>query len=384
MKEKTTGKPMRNKKIHNTVFAALMLAAAMVLPFLTGQSPQIGSMLLPMHIPVMLCGLVCGAGFGGAVGFIAPLLRSMIFGMPQMFPNAVAMAFELAFYGLVIGFIFSKFKNKNILAVYVSLVSSMICGRFAWCIAMSACMGFSTFTLSIFSAESIIGAIPGIILQLVLIPSIMLIMRRAHVIDSAPAEPIKESAECKIPIDLIAEIREISDASERIVIAIDGRCAAGKTTLADALAKKLGAAVFHVDDFFLPRNQRTKKKLSECAGNIDRERLIREVLVPLHEGKSVSYRKYNCKTDKMQKKITVPAHKISIVEGSYALHPDFCDYYDVKVFLDIDAALQKERVTSREGDGAEIFFERWIPLEEEYIKSLDVTSRCDKIINAIR
>lgn len=375
---------MKRKKIYNTVLAATFLAVALILPFLTGQIPEIGEMLLPMHLPIMLCGLVCGAPLGAAVGLIAPLLRSLIFSRPVLFPVSVAMACELAVYGLVIGLVFSRFKRKSLLAIYTALVSAMICGRVAWCIAMSACTGFSTLTLSIFSAESLLAAVPGIILQLVIIPSLMLIMRRAHVLHISTEQVRDIGDDCKIPLDLLAEIHELAESRGRLIVAIDGRCTAGKTTLADALAHKLGAAVFHIDDFYLPRNQRTKKRLSECGGNIDRERLIREVLIPLSKGERVNYRKYNCKSDKMQKKITVEPHKISIVEGSYALHPDFCDYYDLKVFLDIDKDFQHERVMAREGESADVFLERWIPLEEEYIKSLEVIERCDKIINAIR
>lgn len=377
---------MKHRKIYDTAIAALFLAAAIVLPFLTGQLPEIGKMLLPMHIPIMLCGLICGAPWGTAVGFVAPLLRSLLFTQPLLFPDAVAMAVELATYGLVIGLIFGKFKSKNILAIYVSLICAMVCGRVAWCIAMSACLGFSALSLSIFSAQSLLSAVPGIILQLVIIPSVMLVMRRAHVLrDNNKESHLIPDDECKIPLDLVAEIRERAEGSEKLVIAIDGRCGAGKTTLAEALAKKFGASVFHIDDFYLPRNQRSKKRLSECAGNIDRERFIREVLSPLSEGKRIAYRKYNCKTDKIQKKVMIEPLRISIIEGSYALHPDFCSYYDIKIFLDIDPELQRARIIEREGEaGAAAFSEKWIPLEEEYIKSLDVISRCDKIINAIR
>ena len=94
---------MKNQNTKKLAYAALFLALCLVLPMLTGQIPQIGSMLLPMHIPVLLCGLVCGWQYGAAVGFVAPLLRSVLFGMPPMYPVAIAMAFELLTYGLVIG-----------------------------------------------------------------------------------------------------------------------------------------------------------------------------------------------------------------------------------------------------------------------------------------
>ena len=161
-------------QIRRMVFAALCLALALVLPFLTGQIPQVGSALCPMHIPVLLCGFLCGWPWGLAVGFIAPLLRSVVFGMPPMIPTALAMAFELATYGAVTGFLYRKFP-KQLPWIYVSLLIAMIAGRAVWGVARLILAGIqgNGFTFAMFISGAITTAIPGIIVQLILIPVIV-------------------------------------------------------------------------------------------------------------------------------------------------------------------------------------------------------------------
>lgn len=173
---------MKNTYVKKIVFSALFLAMGLLLPFLTGQIQQIGSMLLPMHIPVFLCGLLCGWQYGAVVGFVLPLLRSVSFGMPLMYPHAIAMAFELAAYGFIVGFVYSRFKHKNILALYASLVIAMLGGRILWGLAQTVLLGFggNVFTFSAFLTAGFINAIPGIILQLILLPSIMMILRKTQ------------------------------------------------------------------------------------------------------------------------------------------------------------------------------------------------------------
>lgn len=140
-----------NKNIQKLTYSALYLAIALVLPFLTGQIPQIGSMLCPMHIPALLCGFVCGWGWGLAVGFIAPLLRSVLFGMPDMFPTAVSMAFELAIYGAAAGALYRALPRKTV-SVYLSLIIAMIAGRLVWGVMRYLLAGLvhSTFTPALF------------------------------------------------------------------------------------------------------------------------------------------------------------------------------------------------------------------------------------------
>ena len=173
-----------NKNLLKLVLSAMFLALALVLPFLTGQIAEFGSMLLPMHIPVMLCGLVCGPQYGLAVGLIAPLMRSLIFGMPPMFPTAISMAFELATYGLVIGLLFQKSRWKCIKSLYRSLLISMVAGRVVWGIVQCILLGFGEngFTISMFVSGAIAKALPGIILQLLLVPTVMLMLGKTHLV----------------------------------------------------------------------------------------------------------------------------------------------------------------------------------------------------------
>ncbi len=166
--------------IKRMVLAAMFLSIGFVLPIFTSQIKEIGDTLLPMHIPVMLCGLICGGKYSFFVGMLLPLFRSVVFGMPPIYPNAVWMAIELATYGFVIGFLYYRMKNKNIKGVYISLVSAMILGRIAWGIAKAILLGLGgkAFTISMFIAGGFIDAIPGIIIQLVLIPLIMAILNK--------------------------------------------------------------------------------------------------------------------------------------------------------------------------------------------------------------
>ena len=171
---------MNSLQIRKLTYAALYLAIAMVLPFITGQIPEIGSMLCPMHIPALLCGFMCGWPWGLAVGLIAPLLRSMLFGMPAMFPSAVAMAFELAVYGGVAGLLYRMMPRKK-RTIYLVLIISMIAGRIVWGIVRLILAGLSgsSFTWTVFIAGAITNAIPGIIMHLILIPVIVMAMDRA-------------------------------------------------------------------------------------------------------------------------------------------------------------------------------------------------------------
>ena len=171
-----------NKKtdVKKLTYSALFLALAFVLPFLTGQIQQIGNMLCPMHIPVILCGFICGAPWGGLVGALAPILRSITLGMPVLFPNAVCMAVELAVYGLVAGLLYSILPKKKA-SVYISLITAMICGRVAWGLAMFSALGFDTanFGIQAVIATTVTASIPGIILQLVLIPIIVFAVEKS-------------------------------------------------------------------------------------------------------------------------------------------------------------------------------------------------------------
>ena len=164
--------------------SAICLALALLLPFVTGQIQQIGNMLLPMHLPVFLCALICGWQYGTAVGFILPLMRSAIFGMPPMMPTAVAMAFELATYAFVAGFLYSRARWQCTRMLYRSLIIAMLAGRAVWAAAMMVLMGLSGggFTWRMFLSGAFLNAIPGILLQLILIPMIMVALDRAKLV----------------------------------------------------------------------------------------------------------------------------------------------------------------------------------------------------------
>ena len=162
------------------VTAALCLALCMVLPFLTGQIPQIGSALSPMHIPVLMCGFLCAPAYAAAVGFIAPLLRFALFGMPPIFPTGVAMCFELATYGLVAGVLYRRLPKKNA-SIYAALITAMLAGRVVWGIVRALLSGVSgsPFTFAAFWADGFANAVPGIIVHIVIIPVLVMALRRA-------------------------------------------------------------------------------------------------------------------------------------------------------------------------------------------------------------
>ena len=164
--------------------SAFFLALGLVLPMVTGQIPRIGNLLLPMHLPVFLCGLICGGPWGMAVGLVTPLLRNVMFGMPPLFPTAVSMSCELAVYGLVCGVIYARAPRRGTAAVYAALLPAMLAGRAVWGCVQAVLLGMSgsALTLQMFWASAFLNAIPGIVLQLVLIPAVMAALNRAGVV----------------------------------------------------------------------------------------------------------------------------------------------------------------------------------------------------------
>lgn len=171
-------KKMSTKKM---VVAALFLAMGMILPMITMQIPAIGNMLLPMHIPVLLCGFVCGAPYGAIIGFVLPLLRSIVFGMPVMMPTAVSMAVELMVYGLASGVLYRVFKAVRG-KIYISLVITMLLGRISWGIVswgLYALLG-SEFSWKIFVTQAFANSVPGIIIQFILVPVIVVAVEKQY------------------------------------------------------------------------------------------------------------------------------------------------------------------------------------------------------------
>ena len=176
-----------NDRTRKLTFSALYLAIALVLPFITGQIPEIGAMLSPMHIPVLLCGFVCGWPWDLAVGLIAPMLRSVLFGMPTMYPTAIAMTFELAVYGALTGILYRLLPRKT-WSVYAALILAMIGGRLVWGAAQYVLLlaRGTAFTPELFLAGAVINAIPGIILHIVLIPVLVIVLEKAKLTLNRP------------------------------------------------------------------------------------------------------------------------------------------------------------------------------------------------------
>ena len=177
-------KTKNSSPARNVVLAALFLALAFVLPMVTGHLPQVGNMLCPMHFPILLCGFVLGGPWGLAVGFAAPLLRSALFGMPPMFPIAISMAFELAAYGAVSGWLYRRVKH-TLPMTYATLAVAMVAGRLVWGAVRFVLAGLSgsSFPFSAFLSGALFTAVPGIIAQLVLIPLIITALQKARVMD---------------------------------------------------------------------------------------------------------------------------------------------------------------------------------------------------------
>ena len=164
---------------------------------------------------------------------------------------------------------------------------------------------------------------------------------------------------------------------KQILVCIDGNCTAGKTTLADQLAKIFDCNVFHMDDFFLRSEQRTPERYAEIGGNVDYERFLEEVLLPLKSGNAFSFRPFDCATFEFTNPVEVTPKQLNIIEGTYSLHPYFGDVYDLKVFLSITPELQRERILQRPAFLHKRFFEEWIPMEQQYFEGFHIRSMCE-------
>ena len=189
---------MKNTKqtTQNFVLAAMFMALGLVLPFLTGQIQQIGNMLLPMHLPVLVCGLICGWQYGAVVGFVLPLLRFALFGIPPLYPMGISMAFELAAYGFLVGWLYSHSRWQCIISLYRCLLAAMVGGRLVWGAVRVLLSGVAgqAFTWEMFLSGALLTAIPGIVLQLTLIPALMLALDRTGLVKFRRAEPKEKTA----------------------------------------------------------------------------------------------------------------------------------------------------------------------------------------------
>lgn len=172
------------EKTKNLTLSAVFISLGLVLPLLTGQLKALGNAFLPMHLPALLCGLIVGPWHGLVVGLMLPILRHFTFGMPPLYPTAISMAFELATYGFVVGFVYKNSRWKCVIALYESLAIAMILGRVVWGIVQMTLLGVSgqVFTFQMFMAGAFLNAIPGIVFQLIFIPLFMLALHRTGLV----------------------------------------------------------------------------------------------------------------------------------------------------------------------------------------------------------
>lgn len=176
---------------------------------------------------------------------------------------------------------------------------------------------------------------------------------------------------------IIGEIRLLGENKEQILVAVDGRCASGKTTAAEKLKKELSCNVIHMDDFFLRPGQRTRERYEEAGGNVDRERFLTEVLKPLKAGKSFSYCPFDCRSMSLSEAVTVMPNAVTVIEGTYSCHPALWDYYDLHIFLTVSREEQLKRIENRDAASLEMFRKKWIPLEERYFSEYKIGERCE-------
>ena len=169
-----------------------------------------------------------------------------------------------------------------------------------------------------------------------------------------------------------AQIETLLQKKTLVLVAIDGPCTSGKTTLAAKLAEDFDCNVFHMDDFFLRPEQRTPERYAEIGGNVDYERFNEEVLIPLKEGKSFAYRPFDCRTFTLTQPVTICPKQLNIIEGTYSHHPYFGNPYDLKVMLTITPELQRQRILQRPACLHQRFFAEWIPMEKRYFEEFSI------------
>ena len=169
---------------------------------------------------------------------------------------------------------------------------------------------------------------------------------------------------------VIKQIDDVLTQKDTVIVAIDGKCTSGKTTLASKLAELYDCNVFHIDDFFLRPEQRTPERFAEVGGNVDYERFQEEVLLSLRSGRSFSYRPFDCKTFTLSASVFVTPKRMNIIECTYSHHPYFGNPYDLKILLTVDDETQRRRILDRPEFLHKRFFEEWIPMENRYFDTL--------------
>ena len=176
------------------------------------------------------------------------------------------------------------------------------------------------------------------------------------------------------------EITRLMALQSQILIAIDGNCTSGKTTLAQKLSESYDCNVFHMDDFFLRPEQRTPERYGQVGGNVDYERFLEEVLLPLKSGTAFSYRPFSCSTFTLSDPVAVQPKLLNIIEGTYSLHPFFGDIYNLKIRLTVTPELQRQRILERPEFLHRRFFEEWIPMENRYFEGFHISDTADMVL----
>ena len=179
---------------------------------------------------------------------------------------------------------------------------------------------------------------------------------------------------------LFQHIDRLLNEKPRVLVAIDGPCTAGKTTLAAILKDRYFCNVLHMDEFFLRPHQRTPERLAQPGGNVDYERFLQEVLLPLASGEAFSYRPFSCQTQTLTEETPVPVSRLTVVEGTYSMHPYFREPYDLTLFLSIDPEIQAQRIRQRPVWKQERFFREWIPMEQLYFHHFNIRQTSDLIL----
>lgn len=370
----------RSIQINKLCLSAMFIAIGWLMPFITGQIPEFGNMLCPMHIPVLIAGFILGPWYGAIIGFALPLTRFFIFGMPILYPIGIGMMFELAVYGHISGLayrvIHEKIKIPDLANIYISLLLAMLLGRMIWGIARAICGLFpnNSFTWSLFISGAFVTAWPGILLQLFFIPAIILCLSRANLLHNF--------MDFRIPLKLNKLVREIKEESAKtegcFIIAIDGMCGSGKTTLAKKLSKLLDANLIHMDDYYLPKAARSQTFLENAGTHMDFPRLKKEIIGCMNEGPI--YRKFDCVSQTLSSEEPLVSKKIWIFEGTYSLHPNLEKYYHYAIFKKVEEPVQQKRIQKRNPAKYEDFLNTWIPLENQYFKENQIEELCDIVL----
>ncbi len=179
---------------------------------------------------------------------------------------------------------------------------------------------------------------------------------------------------------LFQKIEALLKGTDPVILSIEGGAGSGKTTLAKRLQEKFGGNVYHMDDFFLPPKMRTVERLSTPGGNVHYERFYEEVVRGIFSKKPFSFGVFDCSCGEITRKIEMPPARLHIVEGVYSAHPRLSEMYTLRIFLEVDEETQRARILARNGERAELFFTRWIPMENRYFQAFEIKENSDIIL----